>query len=1100
LFVGNPWKKGVHAQQWKTYTEADGLASNTVNAVFQSHDGVMWFGTDNGVSRFDGTWRAYTTADGLASNAVNAVFQTQDGAIWFGTSGGATRLDGTRWRSFTRADGLADNTVNTVFQAQDGAIWFGTNGGATRFDGTNWKTLTKTDGLADNAVFAIFQAQDQAIWFGTGDGVSRFDGTNWKSYTKADGLAHSVVSSVFQDQDGAIWFGTGRASKSETLGFAAGGGGVSRYDGATWKTFARADGLVGNIVHAVLQSRDGAMWFGTAGDFLTGGGGVSRYDGKNWKTFVKADGLGESLVTSAFQDRDGTIWFGTTGGVSRYDGTWRTFTKTDGLADNSVWSVFQDRDGAMWFGTGNLVTGGGGVNRYDGKTWQTYTRANTGGGLADNTVLSVFQSRDGAMWFGIVGGVSRYDGKTWQTYTTADGLAGSVVVSIFQSQDGAMWFGVGDLLGGGGVSRFDGKTWQKFTRASTGGGLDQSVVFSVFQSRDGAMWFGMGDLLGGGGVSRYDGKTWQRFTRASTGGGLVDNAVTSIFQSRDGAIWFGTGNLRLVIDLSGIRAELLGGGVSRYDGKTWQRFTRANTASGLAENVVFSISQDREGAMWFGTAGGGVSRFDGAWRRYTTSDGLSDSFVWSVFQDRDGGIWFGTNDGVSHFRRPTNPLTQTVILRSPPSTLGSSRFFFECRGYEIGYDGVPPLSYVLTRDTDQPEERDWSPFAFVSGFELTERELTNGKWTFHVRARDRYGNIDATPATSAFTVDLTPPTVAISSPRSGDAVSGNVPLSGVAFDPSAVPDLERFTLEYGQGMRVGEVKRWTRIGQPQSTPIESGVLGTWNTEGLPDGSYVLRISASDRLDHTSEHTITVTLVSALSQLEKESGGHVLSVRGTVDLMVPPNGLDRDQEVQVVFKPEKDLPPSPPGIKPTGIVFEIGPSALSFNPKKRSTLTLGYQPSDIAKLSESDLAIFTLSGATWTRLGGTVDAAAHKVSVAVNAPGVYALFEAPSVGGAAGVSDVACQPRIISPAGGVYPPTTDISFRLDTRASVDVRIYSVSGNLIRTVVQGQSLNEGLNTVRWDGRDSDGRVVTSGIYIVVIQADGKAANKTVAVLNK
>jgi hypothetical protein len=217
-------------------------------------------------------------------------------------------------------------------------------------------------------------------------------------------------------------------------------------------------------------------------------------------------------------------------------------------------------------------------------------------------------------------------------------------------------------------------------------------------------------------------------------------------------------------------------------------------------------------------------------------------------------------------------------------------------------------------------------------------------------------------------------------------------------------------------------------------------------------------------------------------------------------MIPPNGLDRDQQVQIVFKLPKDLPPPLSGTRPTGIAYEIGPASLSFNPGKRSTLNLGYQDAIPAGIREADLAVFLLSGNAWTRLGGTVDAAAHKIAVAIQSPGTYTLFEAPSTGGTAGVSDVACQPRIISPAGGVYPSTTDISFRLGARVPVDVRVYSVSGNLIRTVAQGQTLNEGLNTVPWDGKDSDGKVVASGIYIVVIQAEVKAANKTVAVLNR
>lgn len=135
-----------------------------------------------------------------------------------------------------------------------------------------------------------------------------------------------------------------------------------------------------------------------------------------------------------------------------------------------------------------------------------------------------------------------------------------------------------------------------------------------------------------------------------------------------------------------------------------------------------------------------------------------------------------------------------------------------------------------------------------------------------------------------------------------------------------------------------------------------------------------------------------------------------------------------------------------------------------------------------------------------RLGGTVDATAKSVSVGIESAGTYALFEAPSAEGTAGVSDVTCQPRIISPSGSLYPGTTDISFQLGRSANVDVRIYGVSGNLIREVVNGQRLNAGLNTVRWDGQGRNEQVVSDGIYIVVIQAEGEAANQTVGVLNR
>jgi hypothetical protein len=388
----------------------------------------------------------------------------------------------------------------------------------------------------------------------------------------------------------------------------------------------------------------------------------------------------------------------------------------------------------------------------------------------------------------------------------------------------------------------------------------------------------------------------------------------------------------------------------------------------------------------------------------------------------------------------------------------------------------------------------------AAGVELREYQLTNGQWTFHVRAQDRYGNIDPTPATSTFTVDLIPPTVAITNPRSGDVVGEDVPLVGAAFDGSATPDLDYFVLEYGYGTDANKVAEWRPIGERQSSPIESGVLGIWKTEGLPDGDYVLRLWARDRLGHTSEHKVTVTLVSALQQIEKDVGGRVASAKGTVNLMVPPNGLTSDAQVQIVFRAEEGVPPPPPGVRATGIAYEVGPATIKFNQKKRSTLTIGYQPEDLAGLPEAELAIFMLSENVWTRLGGTVNATKHTVSVAIRSPGTYALFIAPSTGGAPDVSDVACQPRIISPADGLYPTTTDISFRLGARATVDVTIYSVSGNLIREVTKDWPMNEGLNTVQWDGRDREGKVVTSGLYMVVVKVAEKAATHTVAVLNK
>ncbi len=240
------------------------------------------------------------------------------------------------------------------------------------------------------------------------------------------------------------------------------------------------------------------------------------------------------------------------------------------------------------------------------------------------------------------------------------------------------------------------------------------------------------------------------------------------------------------------------------------------------------------------------------------------------------------------------------------------------------------------------------------------------------------------------------------------------------------------------------------------------------------------------------------MVSALESLKSREGGIVASARGTVSLVVAPNALASDTQVEITFRPEAQLPQPSSGASATGIAYEVGPEDLTFS--KRSTLTIGYGLAEIAGMIETDLAIFALSEDTWIRLGGTVDAEAHNVSVGIQTPGTYALFEAPSTGGASTVSDVACQPRIIAPSGGLYPGATDISFRLGSSANVNVRVYSAGGNLIREVAVDRRLNAALNTVQWDGRDRNGQVVRDGIYVVVIEAGGVAASRTVGVLNR
>ncbi len=679
-----PFKKGT----WRTYHALDGLVDNSILTIHAGSDGEMWFGTQAGVSRYDGKeFVNLNSKDGLAGNWVFAIHVDPDGVMWFGTNGGASRYDGSEFTNFTTDDGLASDVVKTIYRSPDGYLWFGTGwwnmpgGGVSRYDGNEFVGFTTEDGLADNTIKAICSGSDGAVWFGTwGYGVSRYDGREFTRFTTEDGLASDGVYAIHQGTDGSMWFATDK--------------GISHYDGKKFTSFTVEDGLVNNRVMSIRSAPDGTLWFGTAG-------GVSHYNGERFLNFTEADGLANNNVESIYLDSSGGLWLGTSGGVSRYDeGTFLNLSERDGLVNNKVEFIHRDPEGAIWIGTR------GGVSRYDGKEFVSLTEED---GLANNFVRAIQSDSDGALWFATdYGGVSRYDGKEFLNFTYQDGLADNRVLSIQSCPDGTLWFGTW-----GGVSRYNGK---EFTNLTTKDGLANNWISHIYCGSDGAMWFG----TVGSGVSHYDGNEFTTFT---TKDGLADNGVHSIHHAPDGTMWFGTL-----------------GGVSHYDGQTFINFTAED---GLAHNSVMTIYRASDGALWFGTLSG-VSRYDGVvWTSLDTRDGLAGNSVRAIREDSDGAMWFGTEGGITRYRRgeisPRVRITSVEVmgqqvraeLQAIPSVTVGNYMVIEYSA--IDYETVPEKRQYQYRIKEL--DSDWRNPTRTTRFEWTPEEA--GTYTFEVRAIDR---------------------------------------------------------------------------------------------------------------------------------------------------------------------------------------------------------------------------------------------------------------------------------------------------------------------------------------------------------------------------
>jgi ligand-binding sensor domain-containing protein len=361
-------------------------------------------------------------------------------------SGGASGQAGgalwTHWQLFSVVRSLA---------ADGESIWVGTDNGLMRFaPKTEEKTVyDTTNGLLSSVVLFVKIAPDGRVWMGTaGGGLSSFDGAGWTFYTP---------------------YGYGSSL---------------RYD-ASWTRWPHGRGIGDLWVYNVAFDSHGTMWAATWK-------GLSRFDGSGFHTFTVADGLVDKWVYTLAIDRDGRIWAGTEGGVTRYDprpaaprgARWVSWTNQDGVGAPAP-PVTPESAEASYYG--GSAAGG---------------RHHAAGGPKDisrlvnpNYISSSLFDREGRLWVGTMGGgLARFNGKRWTTYTTKDGLSGDVIYAMtLDEKRNILWIGTNE-----GVSRYDFRTFTNFRKDD---GLFAGAVYAVAVDPAGDKWFGSY-----GQVSRYRGR------------------------------------------------------------------------------------------------------------------------------------------------------------------------------------------------------------------------------------------------------------------------------------------------------------------------------------------------------------------------------------------------------------------------------------------------------------------------------------------------------------------------------------------------------------------------------------------------------------------
>lgn len=300
------------------------------------------------------TFTSYTTSDGLPDNFINGgVAVDSNNNKWFGTVAGVAKFNDVSWEIYTTSDSLADNYINCIAVDNNNNVWVGTNNGVSKYNGISWTSYTTADGLADNAVFSIAGDNNGNVWFGTyGYGVSKFNGSTWTTFTYLDGLpgdalATAAINLITLDASGNIWFATDM--------------GISEYDGSftNINQASVGDSMLSNYITTIAIDANNNKWLGTLSYGMT-----QLDENNNWvKNYRVADGLYNNFVQDIDIDSQGNFWiclfasYNGDGGITKYNGSnWDSYTVADGLADAHVIRLAVDKNDVIWIATGNGVS------------------------------------------------------------------------------------------------------------------------------------------------------------------------------------------------------------------------------------------------------------------------------------------------------------------------------------------------------------------------------------------------------------------------------------------------------------------------------------------------------------------------------------------------------------------------------------------------------------------------------------------------------------------------------------------------------------------------------------------------------------------------
>ncbi|WP_345949646.1 two-component regulator propeller domain-containing protein [Mucilaginibacter sp. PAMB04274] len=763
----------------------EGLSSNTVTVILKDRYGFIWFGTEDGLTRFDGiNYTVYrhnpkdTTS--LRSSEITSIHEDRAGQLWVGTSGSLHLFDRKRnsfhhFKSNSEPDGFTSAIIKSICSDFEGKIWVATLGGLDRLDPATGQVTKFREirgapyEIGHQPVLKVYEDSRRRMWIGAKNGLYQYDRRTGRfipflpNNKDPQSLAGGTVKAITEDQKGNLWLGTD--------------GGISRLltDGKHFfnikDTSSSPGRLSSNTVYALAPAGRNSLWIGTEEGLNVLNlqtGSIEHYlpDGRNIYSLT-----GKS-VRSILIDNQGINWLGLyMAGVNKYDSNLTLFSliKSNpydafGLSARFVTSFSRGDGGHIFIGTD-----GGGLSSFNPQNG-LFKRYSITSKIKKNasalTILALNRTSDGNLWIGTYqDGLFKINPSNGaiQQFIKGSGNATINHNEIFclkQDRNGQLWVGTN----GGGVNVYDPKSQTfKFYVTIPSASNEFSIPLNGYirdfeEDQYGRMWI----ASHGTGIAIYDPKSQQFSVLSRLAGNLPSDLIQTLFRDRKGNMWAGTGDGLLKIDVLTKHVETFG------------------EEQGLADGIIHKILEDRAGRIWFST-NRGLSWLDPNRKiviNYSAFNGLQGgSFEQgSGFSDTDGTIYFGGTDGFNYLqpqggirvnKNPTPVVFTSLKIGAKEITSADSDILSTditiAKNVRLNYKQNFSISFVGLNFTGTKQnhylyrlkgfDKDW----INAGTKTTAyyTNLSPGEYTFEVRAINNDGVPDKN--ISAVTISIPPP-------------------------------------------------------------------------------------------------------------------------------------------------------------------------------------------------------------------------------------------------------------------------------------------------------------------------------------------------------